>query len=176
MPDESARPTGQLASAAAPVARVALVAALAWAGWALYRSLPADPSGAFGDRGRGRPTTLRVVLRLPEAYAPEPGERVALRLYPVNVEAARREYASQRRPGVRFDEYLQRRMGGRAPVSAEFDENGEAVVSVAQGRWWLHAEVEGPEALTWRLPVNVAGPEKTVELSAENAYTREKSF
>ena len=176
MPGGSAREASALGRAAAPVARVALVAALAWAGWALYRKLPDDPSGALGRRARTEPTALRVRLRLPDAYATGPGERVSLKLYPVNVEAARREYASERRPGVRFDEYLERRMGGLAPVSTEFDERGEASVTVAQGRWWLHAEVDGPQALTWRLPVNVAGREKTVELNADNAYAREKSF
>jgi hypothetical protein len=67
-------------------------------------------------------------------------------------------------------------MAGREPVAAEFDERGEAVVVVPQGRWWIHATLDGPEELTWRLPVNVSGREKTVELGIDNAYTRAKSF
>ena len=160
----------------APLARAALVLALAAAGWGVYRHLPDDGPSGLGRRGRGETTTLRLVLRRPPEYPAPDQEKVSVQLYSINVEAARNEYVSERRPGVRFDEFVTRRMAGREPVAAEFDERGEAVVVVAQGRWWIHATLDGPEELTWRLPVNVSGREKTIELGIDNAYTRAKSF
>lgn len=160
----------------APLARAALVFALAAAGWGVYRQLPDDGPAGLGGRGRGPTTTLRIVLRRPPEYPPADRQKVSVHLYSINVEAARNEYVSERRPGVRFEDFVTRRMAGREPVAAEFDERGEAVVSVPQGRWWVHATLEGPEELTWRLPVNVSGREKTIELGIDNAYTRAKSF
>ena len=160
----------------ATLARAALVLALAAAGWTVHRQLPDDGPAGFGGRGRGETTTLRLVLRRPPDYPATDRQKVPVHLYSINVEAARNEYVSERRPGVRFEEFVTRRMGGREPVAAEFDERGEAVVVVPQGRWWIHATLDGPEELTWRLPVNVSGREKTIELGIDNAYTRAKSF
>lgn len=159
-----------LQQALAPLVRAALVLALAAAGWGVYRQLPDD--GPADDTT----TTLRLVLRRPPDYPAADRQKVSVHLYSINVEAARNEYVSERRPGVRFEEFVTRRMAGREPVAAEFDERGEAVVVVPQGRWWVHATLDGPEELTWRLPVNVSGREKTVELGIDNAYTRAKSF
>lgn len=158
------------------LARVALVAALAAAGWGVYRRLPEPPAPALGDAGRDEPTTLRIVLRRPAGYDPEPGERLSVQLYSINVGAVRSEYEAVPRPGARFDEFLLRRMGDRPPVRTELDERDETLVVVPQGRWWVHATLDGPEELTWRLPVNVSGREKTVVLNIDNVFTRAKSF
>ena len=159
-----------------PLARVGLLIALVAAGWGVYRHLPEGDAPALGERGRDEPTVLRIVLRRPAGYDASPEEKVSVQLYSINVGAARSEYEADRRPGTRFDEFLLRRMGGRPPLQAEFDEHGEAFIIVPQGRWWVHATLDGPEELTWRLPVNVSGREKSVVLSAENVYTRAKSF
>lgn len=173
----TAEPPGPLQQFVAPLLGVALVVALAWAGWGIYRRLPEDSFGALGDRRRGELTALRIVLRRPPGHTPAGEEKIPVQLYSINVEAARAEYVSERRPGVRFEEFLTRRMSGREPpVTSEFDERGEAAVAVPQGRWWIHATLDGPEELSWRLPVNVSGREKTVELTTDNIYTRAKSF
>lgn len=159
------------------LARVGLVAALAAGAWFVYRGLPEGDSPRLGEPDQDEPTTLRILLRPPEGYgAAAPEEKISVQLYSINVGAARSEYEAERRPGARFDEFLLRRMGGRPPIRTELDERGEALVVLQQGRWWVHATLDGPEELTWRLPVNVSGREKTVVLNAENVYTRAKSF
>jgi hypothetical protein len=149
--------------------RVALVAALFAAAWSVHRSLP--PGGAL-EEGQGA-TALRIVLRRPPDAS---ARKVPVQLYSINMTAARSEFDSEKRPGVRFEDFATRLMGERRPVAAELDERGEAVVVVTPGRWWVHATLEGPRELTWRLPVNASGREKTVELTPENAYTRAKRF
>lgn len=151
--------------------RVALVAGLVAAAWSVHRSLPAREGAA--DEGRGA-TALRIVLRRPPDAASS--AKVPVQLYSINMTAARSEFESEKRPGVRFEDFATRLMGERRPVNAELDERGEAVVVVAPGRWWVHATLGGSRELTWRLPVNASGREKTVELTPENAYTRAKRF
>ena len=151
--------------------RVALVAGLFAAAWSVYRSLPAR-DGAL-EEGQGA-TALRIVLRRPSDASAT--AKVPVQLYSINMTAARSEFDSEKRPGVRFEDFAMRLMGERRPVTAELDERGEAVVVVTPGRWWVHATLEGSRELTWRLPVNASGREKTVELTPENAYTRAKRF
>lgn len=157
--------------------QLALVAALCGAGWLVYRRLPAeDPArvaAADAARASASATSLRIVMR--EAGATG-GEGVSVRLYPVDVAAVRREFEDERRYGQRFEEFMTRRMGARKPVAARLGPGGETIVSVPQGRWWLHATLEGRTEVTWRLPVNVAGREQTVELTETNAFTKTKSF
>ena len=154
--------------------QLALVAALVGAGWLVYRRLPADGAaragGTAGDQAGA--TALRIVIRERAAGA----EGVAVRLYPIDVAAARREFEDERRYGQRFEEFMTRRMGARKPVSARLGPEGEATVAVPHGRWWLHATLEGQTEISWRLPVNVAGREQTLELSEANAFTKTKSF
>ena len=154
--------------------RAGLLVALVGAGWRIYQRLPVDETDA-GRANYARPTTLHIVLRA----APEGGAQhaqVDVRLFSVDVAAVQREYTSERRPGVRFEDFLKRRMQGRAPVSARLDDAGQAFVAVPPGRWWIHATLAGAEEIIWRLPVNVAGREQTVELTPDNAYMRTKSF
>jgi hypothetical protein len=168
------RPEGPLRQLAATAAGAALVGALFAACWSVYRALPEDAT-PLGRRGGA--TSLHIVLRLAPEERPEGATlAVPVRLYTVNVETARGEYRSERRPGVRFEDFLVERMGGRQPVAAQLDERGEATVTVPHGRWWVHAALEGDEEVTWHMPVNVNGREKTVELNSRNVYMRSKSF
>lgn len=158
--------------------RVALVAALVGAGWTIYRRLPQGDDSADGGARSTRQTLLRIVLRR-DALGGGGDDAVAnvpVELYSVDVAAARREFEDERRFGQRFEDFVTRRMGARQPVSARLDREGQAFVAVAPGRWWVHATLAGADELSWRLPVNVAGREQTIELTPENAYTKTKSF
>ncbi|HEX7957473.1 MAG TPA: hypothetical protein VF508_11055 [Pyrinomonadaceae bacterium] len=162
---------------AAAALRLALVAALGAAVWGVYRRLPEGGAGAGrAPGGRQRTTLLRLRLRPQEVGFPVAVRKVPVQLYPINMTAARNEFDSEHRPGQRFEDFATRLMGGRQPLAVELDEGGEAAVAVPPGRWWVHATVEGERELTWRLAVNVAGREKTVELTKENAYLRAKRF
>ena len=101
---------------------------------------------------------------------------VPVEFYPVDIVAVHHEYFTERRAGKRFDDFLTERMNGRRPVTAHLDESGQAVVSVSPGHWWVHAALAGEEDLEWRLPVSIAGPKQTIELTPQNAYTRTTSF
>jgi hypothetical protein len=162
---------------AAAVARAGLVISLVGAVWGVYRRVP-RPSGGEGARVGGAheqrgATSLHIRLR---RAAPAPPERIPVQLFPVDMTAARNEFDSKRRRGVSFEEFVTPQMGGRRPVTAELDERGEAVVVVPPGRWWVHAALPGEREISWRLPVNVTGREKTVELTEENAYAKAKKF
>lgn len=173
------KPTPSLARRlAAPLLGAALVGALGAAGWGVYRGLPreADAVGGASPRAQSSSTSLRIRLRQTQERALVSAEKVPVLLYPINMAAARSEFDSERRPGQRFEDFAARLMGARQPVTAELDEHGEAVVQLAPGRWWVHVSLEGPREVTWRLPVNISGREKTVELTAENAYTRAQKF
>jgi hypothetical protein len=159
---------------AAAVAGVALVAALGGAVWGVYRRLPEGER--TGRRAGQRTTLLRLRLRREGVGFPVSAKKVPVQLYPINMTAARNEYDSEPRHGQRFEEFATRLMGGRQKIDAELDEGGEAAVNVPPGRWWIHVEVNGERELAWRLPVEVAGREKTVELTKENAYLRAKRF
>lgn len=152
--------------------RVALVAGLFAAAWSVYRGLPAGEGAGEGGEPDGA-TALRIVLRRPPDAS---ADKVPVQLYSINMTAARNEFDSEKRPGIRFEDFAMRLMGARRPVTAELDERGETVVVVTPGRWWIHATLEGARELSWRLPVNASGREKTVELTPENAYTRAKRF
>jgi len=162
---------------AAAAAGVALVAALGGAGLSLYQRLPEDEHSSSSLARPGRRTTLlRVRLRREGVGFPVSAQKVPFQLFPINMVAARNEYDSEPRHGQRFDEFATRLMGGRRKLEAELDEGGEAAIEVPPGKWWIHAEIEGERELAWRLPVEVNGREKTVELTKENAYLRAKRF
>ena len=153
--------------------RAALVAALFIAGWLVYNKLPRQTSSS--PQSTNAETTLQIVLQQPAedgAHALD----IAVELYPIDIVAARHEYFTERRPGKRFDDFLSERMKGRAPVTAKLDKQGQTAVVVTAGSWWLHAQLSGEENLEWRLPLNIAGPNQTVELNSQNVYTRSKSF
>jgi len=164
--------------------RVALVFALVGAGWLIYRRLPQDdtttaPAAGLGANRLARDTLLRIVLQ-----TPPPGDTAdtasppvnLVKLYSIDVAAAQREFYDERRPGLRFEDFIVRRMGARQPITTNLDAEGQTIVYVPPGRWWIHATLTGPQETNWRLPVNVAGREQTVELNQANAYMRTKKF
>ncbi|HEY0378402.1 MAG TPA: hypothetical protein VGC87_15915 [Pyrinomonadaceae bacterium] len=156
------------------VLRVGLVVALVAAGWNIYERLPAGPSPEKEEAAAGV-TELQIVLR-PSPRDNGAAVSIPVQLYPIDVSAAQREYGFEPRPGVRFEEFLKERMQGRSPVRAHLDERGQAVVMLTPGRWWVHALLSGAQNVEWRLPVNVAGRQQTVELNTGNIYARTKSF
>jgi hypothetical protein len=165
--------------------RVALILALFGAGWLIYRRLPLDDAGApdsLGASRQSRDTLLRIIIPRavgggvqPDAAAAAAGTPV--QLYSIDLAAAQREFFDERRPGQRFEDFIVRRMNTRQPIRTQLDAEGQTVVYVPPGRWWIHAtQAEGAQEISWRLPVNIAGREQTVELTSANAYMRTKKF
>ena len=152
--------------------QVGLILALAGAGWLIYRQLPASASG---DQSGRASTTLQIMLRQPPD-SPRLALDVPISLYPVDIVAVRHEFFTEPRAGKRFEDFLKERMKGRAPISARLDKQGQGIVALPAGNWWLHATLPGDEQLEWRLPVKVTGTKQIVELTSQNAYTRSKSF
>lgn len=155
------------------VLRAALLVALVWAGWNIYHRLPDGRMDAAKDTESE--TTLLIVLR-PSTRDTSAMVNVSVQLYPVDVSAVQREYGFEPRPGVRFEDFLKERMQGRSPVQAQLNERGQATVTLTPGRWWVHALLSGSQKVEWRLPVNVAGRQQTIELNTANIYARTKSF
>ncbi|MBD0370164.1 MAG: hypothetical protein ICV60_04965 [Pyrinomonadaceae bacterium] len=154
--------------------RIALVLALFGAGWSVYRTLPADEYQQSGTDAQNT-TMLSIQLLLSDEDRGLPLS-VPVELYPVDIAAVRREYQSEPRPGVRFDEFLKRRMRGRTPLEAQLNAQGQATVNVASGKWWIHAVLAGQQNVEWRLPVTVYGRRQTIQLTSDNAYARTKTF
>lgn len=156
------------------VLRLGLLASLIWAGWNIYQRLPGGEPDPASD-GAGSETSLVITLR-PSAKDVAAAVNIPVQLYPVDISAVQREYGFEPRPGVRFEDFLNERMQGRAPVKAQLDEHGQTVVKVSPGRWWIHALLSGSQNVEWRLPINVAGRQQTIELNTGNVYARTKSF
>lgn len=158
-------------------AGIALVSALGGAVLSVYRRLPEDErTSSRVARSGQRTTLLRVRLRREGVGFPVSAKKVPVQLFPIDMTIARNEYDSERRPGQRFEDFAARLMGGRQKLDAELDEGGEAAINVPPGKWWIHAEIDGERELAWRLPVEINGREKTVELTKDNAYLRAKRF
>jgi hypothetical protein len=152
--------------------RAGLLVALIVPGWLVYRTLPYEPSSK--RRAAEAETTLQIVLR-PSATSSDALD-ISVELYPFDIVAARHEYFTERRAGKSYPDFMNERMKGRTTVVAKLDKQGQASVAVSPGAWWLHAQLSGDENLEWRLPLNVAGSQQTVELTLQNVYTRSKSF
>src|SRR3712207_3651632 len=103
--------------------RFALLLALIGAGWSAYRRLPVDEYGSVGAGDAASATALYIQL-LPSPADAVSSLSVPVELYPVDIAAVRREYASEPRPGVRFDDFLKGRMRGRTPLEAQLDTQG----------------------------------------------------
>jgi hypothetical protein len=160
----------------AGVLRVALVAALVAGCWSIYQGLPdSGPSVAMKDAGLENETSLLIVLR----HAPDEtraGLDIPVEMYRTDISAVWREYSSEPRPGVRFEDFLARHLKARPTVQTRLDQRGQATVMLTPGRWLVHALLNGPENIEWRLPVNIAGRSQTLELTLENSYARTQSF
>lgn len=153
--------------------RVALLAVIIGAGWNVYRQLPGGGVES-ADNAAGE-TALQIVLR-PSPQDEGVAINIPVQLYPVDVAAVEREFGFERRPGVRFEDFLKQRMQGRAPIKTQLDANGQATVMVAPGKWWLYANLAGSNNVEWQLPVNVSGRQQIVELNDGNIYARTESF
>lgn len=156
---------------------VGLVGGMFGAGWNVYRRLPNDGSMATNivvSDSRAE-TKLTVMLRrdLTGVTMNSPVE-----IYPFDLVAAQREFQATPHLARQFDDFLLRRMHGITPVKATTDNAGRAVAILSEGNWWLRAtaSLSSGETIEWRLPINVAGREQTVELAMENAYERTKKF
>ncbi len=152
--------------------QISLIAALAGAGWSVYKHLPGSHTKEVSEPGT---TALEIVM---ERSSESGGAalNVSVELYPVDVIAVRHEFFTEPRTGKRFDDFLKERMKGRSPVTAHLDNQGRGSVNITPGSWWLHAKLSGDEELEWRLPVNITGAKQTLQLNAQNAYTRSKTF
>ena len=153
--------------------RAALVVALFASGWLIYSKLPHENSPSL--KVHNGETTLQIVLRLSMSSGNDALD-IPVEFYPFDIVAARHEYFTERRAGKGYDEFMNERMKGRAKVATKLDKQGQGVVALSGGSWWLHAQLEGEENLEWRLRLDVAGPRQTVELTSQNIYTRTRSF
>ncbi|HVF27670.1 MAG TPA: hypothetical protein VM943_05475 [Pyrinomonadaceae bacterium] len=170
--------SGFIHTIAVVVVRFALVLTLFGAGWNIYRRLPEGDTGS-NNSAANRPggTIVRLMLR-PAPSSTAPVGTVTFQLYPIDVTAEQRKFDSKPQAGVRFDDFLIQQMGKKQSVKGQFDERGEAAVSVPPGKWWVLAELKGAQQnISWRLPpVSISGRERVIELTPENSYTRAKSF
>lgn len=155
------------------VLQAALIVGLFASGWLIYQQLPT--TGANSSTETSKDATVRLIMR-PASGLSGAALDIPVELYPVDIVAVRHEYFIERRAGKRFDDFLNERMNGRAPITTHLDRQGIAVISVPPGNWWVHAVLAGDEDLEWRLPIEVTGPELTIELTSQNAYARTKSF
>lgn len=153
--------------------RLAFLLTVAWVVWTVYRGVPeAAPPRTVQTLNAGA-TTLHLRLTSKEA-----GRKldVPVRLFPLDLYSAQREFNSEPRPGLSFADFIQNRMDGRAPVEARFDQTGRVTVRVASGEWWIYVTLPGETGLEWQEHVNVAGDDQTVELNDNNIFTRTRSF
>ena len=153
--------------------RAALVVALFASGWLIYSKLPHENSPNL--KVNNGETQLQIVLR-PSVSAETEALDITVEFNPVDIVAVRNEYFTERRAGTSFDDFRNERMKGRAPVAATLDKQGQGVVALSAGSWWLYAKLAGEENLEWQLHLDVAGPRQTIELTPQNIYTRTRSF
>src|SRR5882672_5070647 len=155
---------------------VALLGSLFGAGWNVYRRLPVDGSWVRTEAYDTNATLeMTIILRSDLAVMPL---NARIEMYPIDFAAAQRDFSAAVRPGKTFDDFLAQRMKGLVPVRAQLDSSGRAVAKLSEGNWWIRATatLTSGEKIEWRLPVKVFGRRQTIELSAENAYERTKTF
>ena len=152
----------------------ALVASLFGAGWSVYRRLPGD--GANVATNSAAETEVTIV-KYDALELNGKGNDIVIEAYRVDFSTIRREFLEQPHGGMRFEDFLARRMQGKTPVRTQLDSNGRAVVMLAPGNWWIHATMaNGDESIEWRLPITVTGGKQTVALTAQNVDERSKKF
>jgi hypothetical protein len=152
--------------------QAALVVGFATGVWLIYRGLPLSTKPTENEVGS---TTLQIAIERPsdtQAVALD----VEVKIFPVDLVAVNHEFFSEPSVGKRFDDFLKERMKGKAPIITLLDKQGRGSVKLAPGNWWLHAKLSGDEELEWRLPLTVSGPNQSLQLNSQNAYTRSKAF
>ena len=156
---------------------VALVGGLFVAGRSVYQRLPGDASVAMQIAATDSRAETEVTVAL-RSEATGATLNSPVEFYQFDLVTAQREFQATPRLARQFDDFLLRRMHGVTPVKAPTDGQGRARASLHEGAWWLHATASlgGGETIEWRLPVNVAGRDQTVELTMDNAYERTKKF
>jgi len=153
--------------------RAALVVGLFASGWLIYSKLPHENSASL--KVHSGETMLQIVLR-PSVSGGTDALDIPVEFYPFDIVAARHEYFTERRAGIGYYDFMNEQMKGRAKVATRLDKQGQGVVALSGGSWWLHAQLDGEENLEWRLHLDVAGPRQTIELTPQNIYTRTRSF
>lgn len=153
--------------------RVALVFSLLLSGWLIYNKLPHQESATTATSNSK--TTLQIILR-PADNSGDEALDIPFELSPVDIVATRHEFFTERRAGKSFDEFMNERMAGRTPVDGKFDKQGQAMVIVNSGTWWLHVQFAGAENLEWRLKLDTNGSKQIVLLTSDNIYMRSRSF
>lgn len=154
----------------------ALVVSLFGAGWNVYRRLPPEGSRPRSETFDPNANSIvTIVLRSDAASAPVNAQ---VEIYPIDFATAQNDFSAGLRPGKSFDDFLAQRIKGLVPVRPQVDSYGRAVTKLAEGNWWIRATaaLAGGERLEWRVPLKVLGRGQTIELTAENAYERTKTF
>lgn len=157
------------------ILRIGLVAALVWATISIYSRIP-DDSGAIAQATERLPQTLVSVHLKQPVDTPVQDLKIPVDFYPIDITASEREFFSERRTGVRFEDFLKQKMGEKAPLKAELDKDGSAALMVPRGSWWLYATLHGAVTTEWRLALNITGQRQDVVLNSENEYMRWKNF
>ena len=152
--------------------QVALISALILAALSIYHRLP--PDATLPDQA-AEPTLITLALRGDPRADATPTD-IEVELYPLDLTAVQREFVSERRAGVRFDDFLAKKLNGQKPVKVRIEPKGESSIRLAPGRWWLYATMPGPVTTEWRLSLNVSGRYQTVDLTPANIYARSQSF
>ena len=152
--------------------QAALVVGFATGVWLIYRGLPSSANPPETDAAS---TTLQIVIERP-SDAEGVALDVAVDIYPVDLVAVQHEFFTELRAGKRFDDFKKERMKGRSVISIRLDKQGRGSAKLAPGNWWLYAKLSGDEELEWRLPLTVSGPNQSLQLNSQNAYTRSKAF
>lgn len=165
--------------------RVALVGVLVVTGWRIYRRVQQTSNGGTNSANETNVSatnqaTLIIILRRPSAdEAALRATNIEVEIYPLDVGEARTRFnESVPIPGARFEDYLKRQLKNRPPLKRQLDARNQTVVNLAPGDWWIHATLAGAQTLTWRVPVtvNATDAQQIIELTPENAYTKEKRF
>lgn len=155
--------------------RTALVMGLFAAGWLVYQKLPADVE--TGTEKRAGEATIQLIMQ-PAPEMAGVALDIPVEFYPIDIVSVHHEYLIERRAGKGLDDFMKERMNGRTPIATRLDAQGQAVVVITPGKWWVHAALTGDQDLEWRLPVNVSASagKQTVVLNPQNAYARTKAF
>jgi hypothetical protein len=155
--------------------RFALVLTLFGVCRSVYRRTPGGGGGGSFIAEQAPETMLTIKLQ-PSGLTEGGSLEIPVELYPIDVTAVQHEFFSERRAGIRFEDFLRQKMNGQTMVKSQLDRDGGTTLMLRQGTWWLYATLNGAVTAEWRLPVNVAGRRQEVELSRTNVYERRQTF